>query len=177
MKIIELLNKIANDGKIPERIKYNNYEYRYHDKEHGYCRNGYDCTYICLDSEYYLFDILTDEVEILEEEKELHANDIEFNINNDKRDCIITLDENDLGIDKLHLDNCYFYKENDKWYVKKYDFKNFNLEEKKIPEKITINDNGTLGFPNGNWTARNMDKAFAMKINSIIDYLKSKGDE
>ena len=102
---------------------------------------------------------------------------IEFNINNDKRDCIITLDENDLGIDKLHLDNCYFYKENDKWYVKKYDFKNFNLEEKKIPEKITINDNGTLGFPNGNWTARNMDKAFAMKINSIIDYLKSKGDE
>ena len=50
-------------------------------------------------------------------------------------------------------------------------------EEKKIPEKITINDNGTIGFPNGEWTARNMDKAFAMKINSIIDYLKSKGDE
>lgn len=50
-------------------------------------------------------------------------------------------------------------------------------EEKKIPEKITINDNGTIGFPNGQWTARNMDKAFAIKINSIIDYLKSKGDE
>lgn len=50
-------------------------------------------------------------------------------------------------------------------------------EEKKIPEKITINDNGTIGFPNGQWTARNMDKAFAMKINKIIDYLKSKGDE
>ena len=53
-------------------------------------------------------------------------------------------------------------------------------EEKKIPEKITINDNGTIGFPNGQWTARNMDKAFAIKINEIIDYfeyLKSKGDE
>lgn len=49
-------------------------------------------------------------------------------------------------------------------------------EEKKIPEKITINDNGTIGFPNGQWTARNMDKAFAMKINFIIDYLKSKGE-
>ena len=49
-------------------------------------------------------------------------------------------------------------------------------EEKKIPEKITINDNGTIGFPNGEWTARNMDKAFAMKINSIIDYLKGKGE-
>lgn len=50
-------------------------------------------------------------------------------------------------------------------------------QENKIPEKITINQNGTLGFPNGQWTARNMDKAFASKINSIIDYLKTKGDE
>lgn len=49
-------------------------------------------------------------------------------------------------------------------------------EEKKIPEKITINDNGTLGFPNGQWTARNMDKAFAVKINQLIDYLESKGE-
>lgn len=54
--------------------------------------------------------------------------------------------------------------------------KDFKLEEKKIPEKITINDNGTIGFSNGEWTARNMDKAFAIKINSIIDYLKSKGE-
>ena len=50
------------------------------------------------------------------------------------------------------------------------------IEENKIPEKISINDNGTIGFPNGEWTARNMDKAFAMKINSIIDYLESKGE-
>ncbi len=49
-------------------------------------------------------------------------------------------------------------------------------EEKKIPEKITINDNGTLGFPNGEWTARNMDKAFAIKFNQLIDYLESKGE-
>lgn len=71
MKVIDLLNKIANDGKIPERIKYNDYEYRYHDKEHGYCRSGYDCTYICLDTEYYLFDILNDEVEIIEENNKI----------------------------------------------------------------------------------------------------------
>ena len=53
-------------------------------------------------------------------------------------------------------------------------------KEKKIPEKITINENGTLGFPNGEWTARNMDKAFAIKFNEIIDcldYLNNKGDE
>ena len=67
MKVIDLLNKIAKEQKVPEKIKFNDYEYLYHDKEHGYCRNDYDCTYICLDSEYYLFDILNDEVEIMEE--------------------------------------------------------------------------------------------------------------
>ena len=65
MKVIDLLNKIAKEQKVPEKIKFNDYEYLYHDKEHGYCRNDYDCTYICLDSEYYLFDILNDEVEII----------------------------------------------------------------------------------------------------------------
>lgn len=67
--IYELLGMVKA-GKIPERIKYDDYEYRYHDKEHGYCRGSYDCNYICLDSEYYLFDILNDEVEILDDEDE-----------------------------------------------------------------------------------------------------------
>ena len=71
MKIIDLLNKIANGEEVPKKIKFNDYEYLYHDKEHGYCRSDYDCTYICLDSEYYLFDILNEEVEIIEEEKEI----------------------------------------------------------------------------------------------------------
>ena len=34
-------------------------------------------------------------------------------------------------------------------------------------EEITIRDK-TIGFPNGAWTARNMDKAFSIKINEII---------
>lgn len=34
-------------------------------------------------------------------------------------------------------------------------------------EEITIRDK-TIGFPNGEWTARNMDKAFAIKINQLI---------
>ena len=44
------------------------------------------------------------------------------------------------------------------------------IEEKKEIEEIIIN-NGTLKFPNGGgqWTARNMDKAFAIKINELID--------
>lgn len=34
-------------------------------------------------------------------------------------------------------------------------------------EEITLRDK-TIGFPNGEWTARNMDKAFAIKINQLI---------
>ena len=42
------------------------------------------------------------------------------------------------------------------------------IEELNKIEKITVREK-TLGFPNGEWTARNMDKAFAIKINEIID--------
>lgn len=48
-------------------------------------------------------------------------------------------------------------------------------EDKEI-EKININDNGTIGFPNGQWTARNMDKAFAIKINELIDKVNNMED-
>ena len=34
-------------------------------------------------------------------------------------------------------------------------------------EKITIRDK-TIGFPKGEWTARNMDIAFSIKINQLI---------
>lgn len=43
------------------------------------------------------------------------------------------------------------------------------IQEENNIRKITINENGTIGFPNGCWTARNMDKAFAIKINELID--------
>ena len=45
------------------------------------------------------------------------------------------------------------------------------IEEPKKIEKITVREK-TLGFPNGEWTARNMDKAFAIKINELIDEIK-----
>lgn len=50
------------------------------------------------------------------------------------------------------------------------------IEEPKKIEKITIREK-TLGFPNGEWTARNMDKAFAIKINELIDEINNlKGE-
>lgn len=46
------------------------------------------------------------------------------------------------------------------------------IEETKKIEKITVREK-TLGFPNGEWTARNMDKAFAIKINELIDEINN----
>ncbi len=46
------------------------------------------------------------------------------------------------------------------------------IEEPKKIEKITVREK-TLGFPNGEWTARNMDKAFAIKINKLIDEINN----
>ncbi len=73
-----------------------------------------------------------------------------------------------LGADGYLKDN---YGENVEWWI---DRKWLNKEVEIIEdndklEKININDNGTLGFPNGCWTARNIDKAFAIRINKIID--------
>lgn len=121
MKIItmyELLGMVK-DGKAPKRIKYNDYEYQYHDKEHGYCRSGYDCTYICLNTDYCLFNSLNDTVEILEEEKKIPE---KLNITYEK--------------------NC---KNNYKWKCEGYNI--------STPQKL-----------------------IADKVNSIIDYLKSKGE-
>ena len=114
IKIIDLLNKIANGEEVPEKIKYRKKIFIYNKDNQCYIVENYN--------EY---------------------DDLNMSLSNHK------------GTDLLYEAEI--------------------LEEaKKIPEKISINDNGTIGFPNGEWTARNMDKAFAMKINSIIDYLKSK---
>ena len=115
MKIIDLLNKIANDEEIPKKIRIDHWCYKFEWIEHQ--SNYYD--------KYNEIDLMS----------------------------CLSCDKEELnyGVEILE-------------------------EEKKIPEKIIINDNGTIGFPNGEWTARNMDKAFAIKINSIIDYLKSKGE-
>ena len=70
MKVIDLLNKIANGEEVPKKIKINNviYEYR------GYMYWTENANY--QDIENYLFGkwnfkILNDEVEIIEEEKKM----------------------------------------------------------------------------------------------------------
>ena len=171
----ELLGLVKDGKELPKKVKVLDVIYEFDDHYGDYYNEPLDrylFVYMTSEEEWKLAFFLNVQVEILEE-NELHANSVEFNINNDKRDCVITLDENDLGIDKLHLDNCYFYKENDKWYVKKYDFKSFKLEEqKKIPEKLYLSDYKD--------TTGKFDYDVLLTINEIIDYLdylKSKGDE
>ena len=119
MKIIDLLNKIANGEKVPKKIKYKNkiYEWKEYDvcygkimtkkgwvKEHGYVAEE-NRTYFYLK---HCYQDLNDKVEIIE-------------------------------------------------------------EQKKIPEKIEqVEIDVTMAIG---------EQICASKINEIIDYLESKGDE
>ena len=72
------------------------------------------------------------------------------------------------GISRTHIGGCC---RGERLTAGGYVWK-FEIEEPKKIEKITIREK-TLGFPNGEWTARNMDKAFAIKINELIDEIKN----
>ena len=117
MKIIDLLNKIANGEEVPKKIKINNFIYEYRD--YMYCTEKANYQ----DIEDYLFgkwnfNILNNEVEILEEEKKIP--------------------------EKLST-----------WY---------SVEVKQSDEE-------NIEYANYNF------ETMYKKINEIIDYLKSKGDE
>lgn len=76
IKIIDLLNKIANDEEVPEKIKINNVIYEY--RGYMYCTENANYQNI----EDYLFgkwnfNILNDEVEIIEEPKKIEYEQIE----------------------------------------------------------------------------------------------------
>lgn len=76
IKIIDLLNKIANDEEVPEKIKINNVIYEY--RGYMYCTENANYQ----DIEDYLFgkwnfNILNDEAEIIEEPKKIEYEQIE----------------------------------------------------------------------------------------------------
>ena len=107
IKVIDLLNKIANGKKLPEKFMYKGHLY-YRQKTKGIC---YRCDELNeIFEECFVFEDLNDTIKIIEEPKKI--------------------------------------------------------------EKITVREK-TLGFPNGEWTARNMDKAFAIKINELIDEINN----
>ena len=88
IKIIDLLNKIANGEEVPEKIKINNVIYEY--RGYMYCTKKANYQ----DIEDYLFgkwnfNILNDEVEIIEEDKEIEKISLYYRVPNDIKDEVI----------------------------------------------------------------------------------------
>ena len=71
IKIIDLLNKIANGEEIPKKIKYNGLEYKL-DKE----QEDYMLVYAGLLDDINTFSQLNDEVEIIEEDNKIEKLEI-----------------------------------------------------------------------------------------------------
>ena len=153
----ELLG-LVKDGKAPKKIKFRNEIYEYINNiedslidyvgiEKETSERFYLSSYI---GNNYISDIFTDEVEIIEEEpKPITKESIEA-----------------LGYACGEIRKLF-----ENGWNKSLENKPLIEEPKKI-EKITVREK-TLGFPNGEWTARNMDKAFAIKINELIDKINN----
>ena len=83
MKIIDLLNKIANGEEIPERIKYEKYIYKHID---NYCYYCDETNLILSDRIFAEYSRLNDEVEIIEEDKKIAR------LNQDNFQCVSNLE-------------------------------------------------------------------------------------
>ena len=70
MKVIDLLNKIANGEEVPEKIKYENYIYWYNKNLKDYENAQVEFESYLISSRYHKTDFLNDEVEIIEEAPE-----------------------------------------------------------------------------------------------------------
>ena len=165
MKIIDLLNKIANDEDVPKKIKYENKILYLEDEAEDYepTFNYYDKDGKNALFEGWIGQYLNDEVEILEEEKEqvkpLTKKDIEA-----------------LGYACGEIQKCFT-----NGWTKSLENKPLE-EENKIPEKLDYCEENTFSIRQTGMTKedrRLLDSNFkelGNKINSIIDYLKSKGE-
>jgi len=156
MKIIDLLNKIANGEEVPKKIKYRKCIFEYEEKYKDYfTKDGiipttFDTNGIFRNIFLNYNNFLNDEVEILQEKEichKCHKYPAEYNQ---------TYCEFCLGISKLE-------------------------EEKKIPGKLE-----EPRFNKGRYYIKDIngddseisgiERTFRLKINEIIDYLKSKGE-
>ena len=127
MKIIDLLNKIANGEEVPKRIRYKGncwYLEQEFSNRLPYYKNGYNMDNLLTGEEKdYFSHSLNNEVEILEEEKKV---------------------------------------------PEKLDYCEEHLFDNNVASYLTMEERRLL---DSNF------KELGNKINSIIDYLKSKGDE
>lgn len=93
MKIIDLLNKMAKGEEVPKKIKYDDDIYIHVDNYCYYCQETNE---ILSQNIYAEFSRLNDEVEIIEEEKEIEK--LSF------CDFAITINENASNNDRILMD-------------------------------------------------------------------------
>ena len=162
--VYELLGLIK-DGKAPNKIKYNENIYYYDKSFTNYScdLNDGDTLYLLEDTIEYLVMQFNYELEIIEEEKETKPftkKDIEA-----------------LGYACGEIQKCFT-----NGWTKSLENKPFE-EEKKIPEKLKIEQNGQT-YNNFYIVNQNGTKCYLTKhskmivetLNQVIDYLKSKGE-
>ena len=73
IKIIDLLNMMANDEKIPKHIRFDNYIWDYLEDDNDY-DSSFEDNWLFQDyipNNYDLLEILNDEIEIIEENKKI----------------------------------------------------------------------------------------------------------
>ena len=74
MKVIDLLNKIANDEEVPKKIKYDDRFYIFNEKKDNYYENE-TCS---INWDYVALHCLNEEIEIIEEPKKIEKIDTEW---------------------------------------------------------------------------------------------------
>lgn len=171
MKIIDLLNKIANGEEVPKKVKYRKCIFEYDEKYKDYfAKNG---TPITFDSDGIFRNIFADYSNFLNNEVEI-------------------IEEKPTQEEIKEYTNKFLeaWKPVKKQFGKLFDEllrigNDFNLEdeseeEKKIPEKFKVHSLGDKD-ENGNFVSSPFptDEEFMNKTNEIIDYLhylKSKGE-
>lgn len=116
IKVIDLLNKIANNEEVPKKIMFDAWLYIYDEEEKTY----YDEEDRTL-WQSYNFKILTDEVEIIEEPKKIGKIEIyededgHYFLNNRNNKIYIRCDETDFMVHKFNelIDEINNIKENE----------------------------------------------------------------
>ena len=158
MKIIDLLNKLANGEEVPKKIRITILDDRITRKYNFFYDEDYqeykDDELFTLGARIILERVLNEKVEIIEEEPKTITKE---------------------SIEALGYACGEIRKLFENGWNKSLENKPLIEDPKKI-EKITVREK-TLGFPNGEWTARNMDKAFAIKINELIDEINNLKEE
>lgn len=162
MRVIDLLQRIANGEEVPEKIQvysdifildYGNMVY-----EHEKTRTNL--------LSIYNGNILNYEVEIIEEDKK--DEEIEIYVNGKEVDITDIYEPLKQGE--------YIYKENGKWYVHKLKNVSFVIEEDKKIENIDLSEWAEITYQE-DWEMLTKDfnrncNLFVNKINEIIDYIK-----